>query len=159
MKLVQGGRPGLEGSSGSFYGLQGAFSCLQALLVLLPSRKTHTFNTCRKIIFLFFPVSSSSNTESCLYLFGNQRFCLHHLVFVDTFSHFEQENCTSFSGVKDKLDVGLSPNRHVGSIPVIQFGNLPASKSASLSSNRLVGKIYVSLTLNSNLSLFVIHRL
>lgn len=41
LKLLQRGRRGLEGSSGSFYGLRGTFSCLKALLVVLLLRKTH----------------------------------------------------------------------------------------------------------------------
>lgn len=112
--------------------------------------------TPRGNLFGFFYVSTSNITVTLIFVCKS---VFWGLFFYTLFLILKKENCTSFSGVKDKLGAGLSPNHHVGSIPVIQFGNLPASKSASLSSNRLVGKIYVSLTLNSNLCLFVIHHL
>lgn len=44
----------------------------------------------------------------------------------------------------------LLPIHHVGTIPTLQFGDSPVAK------HKLVEKIYVSLTLNSYLSLLVI---
>lgn len=65
---------------------------------------------------------------------------------------FGRKNCSS-SLQEDKLDVGHPPNHHVGNIPVIQFGDGPAGESTTWPSTNLSEKIYVSLTLNPNLSL------
>lgn len=76
-----------------------------------------------------------------------------------TFRHAAQKRKTknTFShSVKGKLDVGLSPKPPCWEHPCHPIWWYPCLKERFLSEHKLVGKIYVSLTLNFNLSPLVI---
>ena len=54
-----------------------------------------------------------------------------------TFTYLKQENFPLFLAVKDRLNVEPLPNYHVGRTPLIQFGDSPACKGATLPSTKL----------------------